>query len=32
VRGWEEYLPALSPNLRGLLDAYEGAAVAAAGD
>jgi len=32
VRGWEEYLPALSPNLTGLLDTYEGAAIAAAGD
>jgi polysaccharide pyruvyl transferase WcaK-like protein len=32
VRGWEEYLPALSPNLAGLLDTYEGAAIAAAGD
>ena len=32
VRGWEEYLPPLSPNLCKLLDAYEGAAAAAAGD
>ena len=32
VRGWEEYLPPLSPTLAGLLDRYEGAAVAAAGD
>jgi hypothetical protein len=32
VRGWEEYLPALSPNLAGLLETYEGAAVAATGD
>jgi hypothetical protein len=32
VRGWEEYLPALSPNLEGLLNTYEGAAAAAAGD
>jgi len=32
VRGWEEYLPPLSANLAGLLDRYEGAAVAAAGD
>ena len=32
VRGWEEYLPPLSPNLGRLLDTYEGAAVAAAGD
>ena len=32
VRGWEEYLPPLSPNLGRLLDTYEGATVAAAGD
>jgi hypothetical protein len=32
VCGWEEYLPPLSPNLEGLLDTYEGAAAAAAGD
>jgi polysaccharide pyruvyl transferase WcaK-like protein len=32
VRGWEEYLPPLSPNLGKLLDTYDGAAVAAAGD
>jgi polysaccharide pyruvyl transferase WcaK-like protein len=32
VRGWEEYLPPLSPNLERLLGAYEGAAAAAAGD
>jgi polysaccharide pyruvyl transferase WcaK-like protein len=29
VRGWEEYLPPLSPNLGRLLDTYESAAVAA---
>ena len=32
VHGWEEYLPPLSPNLVRLLDTYEGAAVAAAGN
>jgi len=32
VRGWEEYLPPLSPNLGRLLDTYEGATAAAAGD
>jgi polysaccharide pyruvyl transferase WcaK-like protein len=32
VRGWEEYLPPLSPNLERLLKTYEGAAAAAAGD
>jgi hypothetical protein len=32
VRGWEEYLPPLSPNLGSLLDTYESAAAAAAGD
>jgi polysaccharide pyruvyl transferase WcaK-like protein len=32
VRGWEEYLPPLSPNLEKLLNAYEGAAAATAGD
>jgi polysaccharide pyruvyl transferase WcaK-like protein len=32
VRGWEEYLPPLSPNLSSLLDTYEGATAAAAGD
>ena len=32
VHGWEEYLPPLSPNLEGLLSAYESAAVAAAGN
>jgi polysaccharide pyruvyl transferase WcaK-like protein len=31
VRGWEEYLPALSPNLENLLNVYESAAAAAAG-
>jgi hypothetical protein len=29
VRGWEEYLPPLSPNLGRLLDTYESAAIAA---
>jgi polysaccharide pyruvyl transferase WcaK-like protein len=32
VRGWEEYLPPLSPNLGRLLDAYESATIAAAVD
>jgi hypothetical protein len=32
VRGWEEYLPTLSPNLCRLLDKYEGATAAVAGD
>ena len=32
VRGWEEYLPQLSPNLGRLLDTYDGATAAAAGD
>ena len=32
VRGWEEYLPPLSPTLGKLLDAYDSAAAAAAGD
>jgi hypothetical protein len=32
VRGWEEYLPPLSPNLERLLNTYESAAAAAAGD
>jgi polysaccharide pyruvyl transferase WcaK-like protein len=32
VHGWEEYLPPLSPNLERLLEAYSGAAAAAAGD
>src|ERR1700733_606543 len=32
VRGWEEYLPPLSPTLERLLDTYDGAAAAAAGD
>ena len=32
VHGWEEYLPPLSPNLDRLLETYEGAAVAAAGN
>jgi hypothetical protein len=32
VHGWEEYLPPLSRNLEQLLDTYEGAAAAAAGD
>ena len=32
VHGWEEYLPPLSPNLKRLLNAYAGAAAAAAGD
>jgi len=32
VRGWEEYLPPLSPNLQNLLNTYEGAAAAVAGD
>ena len=30
VRGWEEYLPPLSPNLEKLLDKYENAAIGAA--
>ena len=30
VRGWEEYLPPLSPNLCSLLDKYEGATAAVA--
>ena len=29
VRGWEEYLPPLSPNLGRLLDKYESAAIVA---
>jgi hypothetical protein len=32
VRSWEEYLPPISPNLGRLLETYEGAAAAAAGD
>jgi hypothetical protein len=32
VRGWEEYLPPISANLGRLLDTYDGAATAAAGD
>ena len=32
VHGWEEYLPPLSANLERLLDTYEGAAAAAAGN
>jgi hypothetical protein len=32
VRGWEEYLPPLGPNLERLLNTYESAAAAAAGD
>jgi polysaccharide pyruvyl transferase WcaK-like protein len=32
VHGWEEYLPPLSENLQRLLEAYEGATTAAAGD
>ena len=32
VHGWEEYLPPLSENLQRLLDTYESAAAAAAGD
>jgi polysaccharide pyruvyl transferase WcaK-like protein len=32
VHGWEEYLPPLSRNLEQLLDTYEGAAAAVAGD
>ena len=32
VRGWEEYLPPLGPDLERLLNMYEGAAAAAAGD
>src|ERR1039458_8657477 len=32
VHSWEEYLPPLSRNLEQLLDTYEGAAAAAAGD
>ena len=31
VRGWEEYLPPLSPNLARLLDTYDGAALSAGG-
>jgi len=32
VHSWEEYLPPLSPNLERLLNAYESAAAATAGD
>jgi polysaccharide pyruvyl transferase WcaK-like protein len=32
VRSWEEYLPELSPNLETLLNTYESAAAAAAGN
>jgi len=32
VHGWEEYLPPLSPNLQRLLETYDIAAAAAAGD
>jgi polysaccharide pyruvyl transferase WcaK-like protein len=32
VHGWEEYLPPLSANLERLLNSYEGAAAAAAGN
>jgi polysaccharide pyruvyl transferase WcaK-like protein len=32
VHGWEEYLPPLSPNLQRLLETYDGAAAAAAGN
>jgi polysaccharide pyruvyl transferase WcaK-like protein len=32
VRSWEEYLPPIDRNLEGLLNAYDGAAAAAAGD
>ncbi len=32
VHGWEEYLPPLSPNLLQLLETYDGAAAAAAGN
>ena len=32
VRGWEEYLPPLSANLDRLLETYESAAYAAAGN
>jgi polysaccharide pyruvyl transferase WcaK-like protein len=32
VHSWEEYLPPLSPNLLRLLETYEGAAIAAAGN
>jgi hypothetical protein len=32
VHGWEEYLPPLSENLEQLLNTYESAAAAAAGD
>jgi hypothetical protein len=32
VRGWEEYLPPLSPDLGRLLDTYDSTAIAAAGD
>jgi hypothetical protein len=32
VRSWEEYLPPVSTNLGKLLETYEGAAAAAAGD
>ena len=32
VHSWEEYLPPLAGNLERLVDAYEGAAAAAAGD
>ncbi len=31
VRGWEEYLPTLSPNLQRLLETHDGATAAAAG-
>jgi hypothetical protein len=32
VHGWEEYLPPLSGNLQRLLETYDGAAAAAAGN
>ena len=32
VHSWEEYLPPLSPGLERLVETYEGAAAAAAGD
>jgi polysaccharide pyruvyl transferase WcaK-like protein len=32
VHSWEEYLPPLSANLEGLLNTYEGAAAAVAGN
>ncbi|MBZ5659031.1 MAG: hypothetical protein LAO08_01375 [Acidobacteriia bacterium] len=32
VHGWEEYLPPLSPNVQRLLETYDGAAAAAAGN